>query len=93
MIFRGLQFIRITFFFYLAYSNGREKFQPGRKGCFGVFFLCLKCKSLWLFQVENDKIKRRKRKEVNGLRPRDGTCLYSESEQWADFGIWEILIF
>ena len=38
-------------------------------------------------------IKRRKRKEVDGLKPVVGIYLYSESEQDAGFGNQEVLIF
>lgn len=58
-----------------------------------MFLQCLKHKSPWLLQVRNDNIKRRKRKEADGLKPVVGIYLYSESEQDAGFGNQEVLIF
>lgn len=57
------------------------------------FLYYLKYKSLWLPQVRSGKIKRRKGKEVNGLKPKVGMFLYSESEQCDGFGNREILRF
>ena len=45
-----------------------------------------------MLQVRNN-IKRRKRKEVNGLKPGVGISLYSESEQGDGFGSQELLVF
>lgn len=91
MIFRGLHVIHIVIFGLKLMAQ--KGFSLEARMFWGCFLQCLKHKSPWLLQVRNDNIKRRKRKEVDGLKPVVGIYLYSESEQDAGFGNQEVLIF